>query len=467
MAEQEARTITPKSRQAGTAGSGGKIDIRPGVTDVAAVIDHEPFSAFQKRLVAMCFLLMTLDSVNLSTIAYAAPSIAAAWGMNTARFGPIFGASLIGTMLGALIIGPAADYLGRRRMIIGGVAIFAVFTLLTVTSHSFQALLAYRLLTGIGLGGVIPNIIAMTSEYAPAGRRAMLISVMSCGLPLGGLLIGVVAVPMIPAWGWKSVFYLGGAAPLLLVPLLLWRLPESIRFLALKKTDRPQLVGILRRIAPHLAFSENDDFVIREEHLHSMPVKNLFTHGRLRNTLLLWCAFFGNLLMLFVMNNWLPSLLQKSGIPLQGAFIATTLFFLGGTIGGVLLAWLSLRRSPQFVVGCGFLGAAVFTAALGISQGSPVKVMVAVFLSGLCVIGTQININVIAAAVYPTSVRSTGVGWALGIGRIGSILGPILGGVLLSRGGSVASLFLLTAAPGLLAATAVFQLDHRQESIAT
>lgn len=433
------------------------------IIDVAAVIDREPFSGFQKGLVATCFLLMTLDSVNLSTIAYAAPSIAAAWGLNTSSFGPIFGASLIGFMIGALLLGPAADYVGRRWMIITGVALFAGFTLLTVTAHSFPSLLFDRLLTGVGLGGVIPNVIAMTSEYAPARSRAMLISVMSCGLPLGGLAIGVVAVPMIPAWGWKSVFYLGGLAPLLMIPFLLLWLPESIRFLALKKTDRAQLARILRRIAPRLEFDERQDFAVREERLHSLPLKNLFTEGRLRNTLLLWCAFFGNLLMLFVMNNWLPSLLQKSGIPLAGAFIATTLFFLGGTLGGVLLAWLGQRWSPQQVVGYGFLGAALFTAALGLSQRSPAGVMVTVFLSGLCVIGTQININVIAAAVYPTSVRSTGVGWALGIGRIGSILGPILGGVLLSHGGSVASLFLFTAVPGLVAAAAVFRLDHRDE----
>jgi AAHS family 4-hydroxybenzoate transporter-like MFS transporter len=441
----------------------GKIIMtHPGVIDVAAVIDSHPFGRFQTRVVAACFLLMTLDSINLSTIAYAAPTIAADWGVSVSSFGSIFAAGMIGIMIGALVFGSAADYVGRRLMVISGVSIFGVLTLLTVTAHSFQTLLIDRLLTGIGLGAVIPNIIAMTSEYAPAGRRTMLISIMSCGLPMGGLLIGIFAVPMIPAFGWKSVFYLGGLVPILLVPLLIRQLPESIRFLALKKTDRSQLANVLRQIAPDVPITENDEFLIREEKIHTSPVKDLFTDGRLRNTLLLWSAFFANLLMLFVFNNWLPSVLRKSGIPLAGAIAATTLFFLGGTIGGLLLAWLTGRAAPHRVVGYGFIGAAVATAALGMSQGSAVNMMIAVFFAGLCVIGTQININVIAAAIYPTGIRSTGLGWALGIGRIGSIVGPIAGGVLLSRGISVASLFLLMAIPGLVAAAAVFQLDHKQ-----
>src|ERR1700730_9101002 len=438
-----------------------------GVIDVAAVIDSHPFSGFEKRLVAVCFLLMTLDSINLSTIAYAAPTIAADWGLSVSNFGPIFGAGMVGIMMGALFFGSAADYVGRRLMIISGVSIFGVVTLLTVTAHSFRTLLIDRLLTGIGLGAVIPNIIALTSEYAPARRRAMLISIMSCGLPMGGLLIGIFAVPMIPRFGWESVFYLGGLVPILLVPLLIRQLPESIRFLALRKADRSQVTKVLRRIAPEIPITENDELLIREEKIHSLSVKNLFTHGRLRNTLLLWSAFFANLLMLFVFNNWLPAVLRKLGIPMTGAIVATTLFFLGGTIGGLLLAWLSGRASPHRVVGYGFIGAAIATTALAMSQGRVINMMIAVFFSGLCVIGTQININVIAAAIYPTSIRSTGLGWAVGIGRIGSIVGPIVGGILLSRGASVANLFLLIAIPGLVGAAAVFQLRSDQSGADT
>src|ERR1700730_10554081 len=415
---------------------------RSGVIDVAAVIDSHPFSGFQKRLVAVCFLLMTLDSINLSTIAYAAPTIAADLGLSVADVGAIFGAGMVVIMMGALFFGSAADYVGRRLMIISGVSIFGVVTLLTVTAHSFRTLLIDRLLTGIGLGAVIPNIIALTSEYAPARRRAMLISIMSCGLPMGGLLIGIFAVPMIPRFGWESVFYLGGLVPILLVPLLIRQLPESIRFLALRKTDRSQLTKILRRIAPEIPITENDELLLRS-------------------------SFFANLLMLFVFNNWLPAVLRKLGIPMTGAIVATTLFFLGGTIGGLLLAWLSGRASPHRVVGYGFIGAAIATTALAMSQGRVINMMIAVFFSGLCVIGTQININVIAAAIYPTSIRSTGLGWALGIGRIGSIVGPIVGGILLSRGASVANLFLLIAIPGLVGAAAVFQLRSDQSGADT
>lgn len=431
---------------------------QPRVIDVAAVVDASPIGAFQKRLVATCFVLMMLDSVDLSTIGFASPAIAAEWGVNVSSFGPIFGAGMLGIMIGSLTFGLAADYWGRRLTVITGVAIFGLLTLLTVTATSFQSLLIYRFFTGLGLGAVIPNVIAITSEYSPASKRALLISGMSCGLPLGGLFIGLLAVPMIPALGWRSVFYVGGLLPLALVPVLIWRFPESVRFLALKKTDRSQLVMILRKIAPEASIAESDDFVIGEAKLQGSPVRHLFSERHLRNTILLWTAFFSSLLMLFTFNNWLPALLQAAGIPLQDALFTSTFFFLGGATGGILLAGLSARFPPHRVVGWAFIGAAVFAVALGMISGSRIGLMVVVFLFGLCVIGTQININVIAAAIYPTAMRSTGIGWALGVGRIGSIVGPVGSGVLLSRGTSVSALFFLTAIPGLLAAASVFQV---------
>jgi AAHS family 4-hydroxybenzoate transporter-like MFS transporter len=442
--------------------------MKPPAVDISAVINEAPFSHFQRTVLATCFVLMMLDTIDATLMAFAAPAISGGWHVPIAKFGPVFGAALLGSLLGSLIFGQAADTLGRRFTLIAGVSVFGIFTLLQGTANSMQTLIIYRLIAGLGLGGVVPNAVATVSEYAPARIRPMVINSMSCGLPLGSALAGFIAFAMLAPFGWRATFYVCGLVPIVLVPFLIWRLPESIRFLALKKSDPKQLARIMRKIAPTRGFGDGDEFVLNEQRIPGSPAKNLFTGGRLVSTLLLWVLFFVGYLLTYLLLSWLPSLLRQSGIPLKRAIFIGAIFSVGGAIGGLVLGWYSRRVDGRRVMGYGFVFACVFIAALGFSQGHVAAVVATVFFAGFFLTGSQMTMYSVASATYRTSMRSTGVGWASGFGRIGSIIGPVVGGILLGTGTSVAGLLYITAAPALIGSVAAFLLvRERQDGLET
>jgi AAHS family 4-hydroxybenzoate transporter-like MFS transporter len=426
--------------------------------DAATAIDQAPFSGAQRRIVLLCALIAMLDGFDTQAIAFVAPVIAAKWGLPVSAFGTVFGAGLAGLMLGALVFGPAADRYGRRRVTIVTTALFGVFTLLTAWADSVPTLLLLRFLTGLGLGGAMPNIIALTAEYAPARSRATMVSLMFCGFPLGAVLGGFLAARMIPALGWESTFWLGGALPLLLLPVLVVWLPESIRFLAARGTSKATLRAML---VPILGAERaaNVHFEPETGSTGGNTVAQLFGQGRTARTLLLWTIFFMNLLLLYFLVNWLPALLREAGIPLDKAIISTALLNLGGIAGALAFARLIDRLGPYRVLLVAYLAAATATAAIGRITGADFPTLLAmVFIAGFCVIGAQISINALAAGLYPTEVRSTGLGWALGIGRAGSIVGPVVGGVLVGSGLAIGPLFTVAAVPALIAGVGVVLL---------
>jgi AAHS family 4-hydroxybenzoate transporter-like MFS transporter len=276
----------------------------------------------------------------------------------------------------------------------------------------------------------MPNIIALTSEYAPSGMRAMLIAVMFCGFPLGSTLGGVVSAPLIGAFGWPSVFVLGGVLPLLTMVVLAFWLPESIRFLAARGVADERIARLLARVDPAVPRQAGSRYVVHGPAAVGFPVTQLFREGRARTTLLLWVAFFMNLLVMYFLVNWMPSLLRASGLPVHVAILSTAVLNLGGVVGGISLCWMVDRLNPHLVLGGAYGTSALFIAAVAMGAGELWILMPATFLAGFGVVGAQIGMNALAAAIYPTAIRSTGVGWALGVGRIGSIIGPVAGGLL-------------------------------------
>lgn len=423
--------------------------------DLAQLIDQAPLGGYRIQAIVLCALVAVLDGFDTQAIAFVAPVIAADWSRELSSFGPIFAAGLVGLMVGALALGPAADRLGRKRVIIASTLWFGAFSLLTVLARSVEELLVYRLLTGFGLGGAMPNIIALTSEYAPKRVRATLVTVMFCGFPLGAVLGGAVSAQLIGAFGWKAVFVLGGVLPLLLAPVLLLALPESIRYLVGRGVDARRVLATVRRIDPATRYDERDRFIAPEERLEGVPVKHLFRDGRAVGTILLWVVFFSNLLILYFLINWLPSVLRQAGLPIERAIIATVLLNAGGIIGGLVLGRFVDRRGPFGILVVSYGLAALFVAAIGMVGTTVTAIMATVLVAGFFVIGTQFCMNALAASSYPTAVRATGVGWALGIGRIGSVIGPVIGGVLLSLGWGNATLFLAAAVPAVASALAV------------
>jgi AAHS family 4-hydroxybenzoate transporter-like MFS transporter len=428
--------------------------------EVAEVIDNAPVSGFQTATFVLCALVVMLDGFDAQAIAFVAAPIARELNMPVTSFGPIFGAGTLGLALGALLLPPFADRFGRRRLIILATLIFGVFSLATVWAHSFASLALMRFLTGIGVGAAVPNIVPLTSEHAPKRIRAWLITLVTVTWPLGAVLGGLISSKLIPLYGWQSVFYLGGIAPLVMVALLLPWLPESTRFMVSRNQEPGRIAALLRRISPSLSYAPGDRFVLAEENLGGFSVRHLFTSGRAVVTVLLWTAFFMNFLLLFFIFNWLPTLMQQAGMPIGRAIIATVLFNLGGIIGGVLLGRLMDKFGSYVVLGIAYACATVFVGAIGMLGGHIPLLLTVTTLAGFCTVGTQAASNALAASLYPTSVRSTGVGWAYGIGRIGSIVGPVLGGIFLTLHWGMRDLFLIAAIPLVCTTTIIVVLGR-------
>ena len=428
--------------------------------DVAEVIDGRPIGLFQSRLILLCALVAMLDGFDTQSIGFASPAIAPALGININAFGPIFSSNLIGMAIGAMLLAPLADRIGRKYVIAISTFSFGLFSLLTVLADSSSSLMSYRFLTGLGLGAAMPNIIALTSEYAPRRSCAWLVTIMFAGFPFGAVVGGLISAQMIPLWGWQSVFVLGGVVPIALSLLLLAALPESIRFLVHKGSAPDRVAALLREIAPDTPCSPDTRFSIPEQRMATVSVRHLFSEGRAVGTVLLWIPFFMNLLLLFFMYNWLPSVLQQAGFPITKAIIATVLFNVGGIVGGLIQARVIDRIGPFAVLGAAYGAGALFVATIGMVASSVPMIMAAVFASGFCVVAAQFGANVLAASCYPTALRATGIGWALGVGRIGSIVGPLIGGALMSLNWGFSSLFLVAAAPAVIGSAAILALGY-------
>jgi AAHS family 4-hydroxybenzoate transporter-like MFS transporter len=430
-----------------------------GVIDVAGFIDEQPVGRFQIRLLLACAAVLFLDGFDTQAIGYVAPDLARDWGLARGALGPVFSAGLFGLMIGALIFGPVADRIGRKNIIVFSTAAFGIGTLATVFAEDISSLLVIRFLTGLGLGGALPNAVALTSEFSPHRRRATMVMAMFVGFSVGAALGGLIAAALIPAFGWRSIFLIGGIAPLILAPFLAFRLPESVRFLALTGRPDARVADLLTRIAPSAALPAGTRFGVHEAKLAGLPVAHLFTESRALATLVLWVVFFMSLLDLYLLSNWLPTVLNDLGASVSMAAAVGAMLQVGGIVGTFILGQFIDRFSFR-ALSLTYLFAAFAVAAVGFSGQSIALAALAIFCAGFCIVGGQIASNALAATYYPTTMRSSGVGWALGIGRIGSIVGPLIGGVMLARHVGAETLFIAAAVPALCASLAAFALAH-------
>jgi AAHS family 4-hydroxybenzoate transporter-like MFS transporter len=368
-------------------------------------------------------------------------------------------------MLGALSFGPVADRFGRKPVIVACTLFYGIVTLATSQADSGASLAVLRFLAGLGFGGVMPNAIALTAEYAPERRRSTMITIMFCGFPIGASIAGFATVPILPIFGWRGVFVLAGVMPLLLAPALAFLLPESIRHLIIHGGEPGQVRNLLARINPQLRFASNANFIIREERAPGLPVVHLFRQGRALATVLLWIVFFMSLIDIYLLTSWLPTVFHNAGITISLSVIATAVFQGGGVVASLALGSFVDRFGAYRVLTLVYLLGAACVAMLGFSH-SISTIMACTFFAGAGILGGQTGANALAASFYPTYIRSTGVGWALGIGRIGSIVGPIFGGIMLSMHLPLTTVFLAAGVPSLIGSIAIILMGRTQISLA-
>ncbi len=431
--------------------------------DVPRLIATARIGPVQARVTALCALVVLLDGLDLQIVGYLGPALAQAWHLTAAELGRIFSIGLIGMMAGLLVSGPLADRFGRRPVIAPSMAVLGISTILTAATNSPVELLACRLVAGLGLGGTLPNALALTGDFSPQRWRARLLTLMFTDFSLGAILGGGVAAAVVARYGWRPVFLIAGGLPLCFVPVLAQWLPESPHIMLRDRRRQPALIALLRRINPATRLP-NQGQLTHAAHTHG-PISShrLFRDGRTAGTLLLWSACFMSFMEIYLLPPWLPSLLAAAGLTLGQAVMATTSFFAGGIVGGLLCGALMDRLGHTPVLTCVFACAALAVPMIAIAPGWLPAAVAASFLAGACAGGGQKGLNALVVGFYPAPNRATGVAWAFGAGRIGAILGPLAAGWLLSCGWTTGQVLLAAALPmaGTAAIMLVFTTCHR------
>lgn len=437
-------------------------DSNPGATgqplDISALIDARPIGWFQGSLMVMIGAVVMMDGFDLQALGFVAPTLIREWGLEPSQLGPIFSAALIGMLLGSITLSWAADRLGRRPVLVASTALFGLAVLASAAARSPEQLIVFRFFTGLGVGGVLGNAVALASEYSPHRRRASILMWISCGFTGGALLGGLVSAVLIPSAGWRAVFLLGGCVTLGAATLMAAFLPESLQFMLLRGSDQAKARKLLRLLAPDLALGPDVQLAVPEAPTAKPSPAQLFGSNRASRTLLLWGISFANLLALFFLTSWLPTLFARGGASHSQAVLAGTILQVGGITGAIVMGPLIDRRGFYPILAIAFALGAFAIGAIGLPASTQGLQMLAVLLSGICIIGAQPGINALAAALYPTELRATGVGWTLGVGRVGSILGPLLTARFLALNWSNATLYWTAAIPAALAVVLTLSL---------
>jgi MFS transporter, AAHS family, 4-hydroxybenzoate transporter len=420
-----------------------------------AALENQRIGGLQLRVVALCTLVQICDGYDLNSVAWAVPSLIKAWHLAPPMFTTAFLWSSIGILAGALSAGPIGDRFGRRPLLLASLTIFGIASLLSATAGSIGMLSLWRFFTGMGIGGGFSGAAALTGDYAPHRLRATMIMISFTGAPLGGFVGGQIVALLLAHYDWPVIFVLGGVFPLLLVLALALWLPESPRFLARRQNLSPSHAAVLRRL--DIAPTEAGAVDVAQGN----PVRMLFSHGYALQTILLWIIYFCSLLNLFLFAYWMPTVLTLIGMsPPQAVFASSLRDF--GAIFAVLYLGLAIDRiGPERTLALHYAAGAVFIAVISLVALPYAMLLIMTFLAGTTIIGSQTGANGTCGKLYPARMRTSGLGWALGIGRLGGIAAPVLGGYLLSLGMAPTHIFLSACLFALIAAAATAMLAFR------
>ncbi len=427
------------------------------VSTIEAALENQRIGGLQIRVAALCSLVQICDGYDINSIGVSVPSLTHAWHLPGPAFTQAFLWSSIGILAGALSAGPIGDRVGRRPLLIASLTIFGIASLASAFAGSLTMLTILRFFTGLGIGGAFPGAATLTGDYAPHRRRALMIMISFTGAPVGGFLSGQAAGVLLPTLGWPSVFLVGGIVPLLMVAAMVLWLPESPRFLAAKTDPSAREAALLQRlgIRPGQGVGEHLDVA------QGNPVKMLFGRGYALQTLLMWVIFFCSLMNLFLFVYWMPEVLHLTGMTPSAAARATSFRELGAILAVVYLGVLIDRFGPEQALAWHYAAGVVFIAMIALVAMPYLALVSVIFLSGMTIIGSQTGANAACGKLYPARMRTSGLGWALGIGRLGGIAAPILGGYLLRTGMKPTHIFLSACLFAIIAAVATALLALR------
>lgn len=427
--------------------------------DAQALIDNAPVSKYQWFIAIVCFLIVFVDGIDTAAMGFIAPALSEDWGIDRSLLGPVMSAALGGMIIGALVSGPLADRFGRKGVLAVSMVIIGGFTLASAYANDLDSLVAFRFLTGIGLGAAMPNATTLFSEYTPKRIRSFLVTCMFCGYNLGMAMGGFISSWLIPNYGWHSLFLLGGWTPLILLVLVVFFLPESYRFLIVKGGNDNKVKKILTHIAPSQVQGVNE-FHVPEEALEGGKKQGvfamLFSPKYAKGTVLLWFTYFMGLVMIYLLTSWLPTLMRETGATLERAAFIGGLFQFGGVLSAAFIGWAMDKFNPNRIISGFYLTAGVFAVAVGQSLDSPLLLAVLVLCAGIAINGAQSAMPALSARYYPTQCRATGVAWMSGIGRFGAVFGAWIGAVLLGNDWTFTAILSMLLIPASAAAIAVF-----------
>jgi MFS transporter, AAHS family, 4-hydroxybenzoate transporter len=433
------------------------------VVQVSRLLDERGLSAFQIKLIIWSLFIVLIDGYDIGAIAFAAPHLVTAWGVPRNALGPVFSASLVGILFGSAFFGWVGDRFGRKVALVGSNLLFGVLTFIAAFATNLDQLFWLRLLAGLGIGGVIPNVVALNVESAPRKLRATLALIAVGFVPMGGAFPGFVAAGLVPQYGWQILFLIGGIVPIVIAIAGAFGLPESIKFMAVHESHRRAMEKVIAAIRPNFEVPANARFVVEDE--KQFPGFNpvyLFRDGLAFITPLLWLLFALNLMGYFFLLSWMPTLLTAAQLSATTAALAGALLQVGGTVGSLVLCrWLEQHRF--FAIAILLVIAVPAVAVIGVAGvTSEPALLLATFFAGFCVLGIQSGINVAGALIYPTSLRANGSGWELGIGRIGSIVGPLVGALII--GLPVQKIYLWSSLPFVLGAIVCFAIHYLNQA---
>ncbi len=439
--------------------------------DVEALIDGQRLGAFPIRVLILALLALIIEGYDIQIMSFAAPSLLKAWHLKRAAFAPVLSASLFGILFGSPLFGWLGDRIGRKTCILISSVLYGLLSLCLLLAHDLNTLAALRFLAGLGMGGVIPNAIAVAAELAPRRMRAGMAGFIGVGITIGGILPGLVVAQLPPGPVFRDLFLIGGLLPLVLAAVIGLGLPESIAFLIQRGGSKARIASLANQIDPALEADPEDQFVLPQRPAGEKAGYGALFAGELKLvTPLLWVMFAASLLSLFMLTSWMPLLLEASGFTARDAAGTNSLFQIGGAISGVVVGFTLGRFGPRLPFAMFVLALiSVAVAARAPLSGPALELVIAI--AGFCITGIQCSLNGTAGMAYPTPARSRGVGAALGVGRIGAVVGPLIAGGLVASAGSARDLFLLPLLPLAVATLASFvvmrRLDLRKAAGAT